>query len=163
MNAKDAILQSISISEMVMGKYLEDLADEAFFVRPVAGMNTIAWQVGHLISSEKSMVEAIKPGSCPELPAGFEATHGKEGTTVDDPSKFATKAEYLTLWKAQKAATLAAIESASDADLDAPSPEPLRAFGPTAGHIYNLTGLHTLMHLGQFVPVRREQGMPIVF
>jgi hypothetical protein len=163
MQAKDAILQSIGVADMVMGKYLDDLDEKAFFVRPVEGMNTIAWQVGHLIGTERSFLEGVKPGSCPPLPEGFEAKHRKETASIDDPSMFPTKAEYLALWKAQRDATKAALESMSDADLDAPAPEGIRSFAPTAGQVFNLTGLHALMHVGQFVAVRREQKKPIVF
>ena len=163
MHAKQAILQSIGVADSIMGKYLDDLGDEAFFVRPVEGMNTIAWQVGHLISSERGFVEAVKPGSCPALPEGFDAKHDKATSTIDDPSKFLTKAEYLALWKSQRAATRAALESLSDADLDAATPERIRHMCPTVGHLFNLTGLHALMHVGQFVAVRREQKLPVVF
>jgi DinB superfamily len=163
MHAKNAILQSIGMADMIMGKYLDDLSDEAFFVKPVEGMNHIAWQVGHLISSERSFIEGVKPGSCPPLPEGFDAMHKKETTGIVDPSKFHTKAEYLAAWKAQRAATKAALEATSDADLDAPAPESIRSFVPTVGHVFNLTGLHALMHVGQFVAVRREQKLPVVF
>jgi uncharacterized damage-inducible protein DinB len=163
MNAKDAILQSIDVGNMVMDKYLTDLPDSAFHVRPVAGMNTIAWQVGHLISSERGMMEGIQPGSCPALPEGFDAKHKKETTGVEDPSQFHTKAEYLAVWTAQRAATRALIESTPEADLDKPAPEKIRHMAPTVGHVFNLTGLHALIHVGQFVAVRREQGAPVVF
>jgi DinB superfamily len=163
MHAKDAIRQTIGMSDMIMSKYLDDLDDSAFLVRPVAGMNHIAWQVGHLITSERGMVEGIKPGSCPPLPEGFEARHTKETTTTDNASKFLSKAEYMATWKAQRAATKAVLDSLSDADLDAPSPENLRNFCPTVGMVLNLTGLHPLMHLGQFVAVRREQKLPVAF
>jgi hypothetical protein len=33
---------------------------------------------------------------------------------------------------------------------------------PTAGHIYLLIATHGLMHAGQFVPVRRKLGKPVV-
>ena len=163
MQAKAAILNSIDVADLVMGKYLGDLSEEALFVRPVAGMNHIAWQIGHLISSERGMVEGVRPGSCPPLPEGFDAKHTKETTGIDDPSKFHTKDEYLAVWTAQRAAVRAALEATSDADLDAPSPEGMRDFAPTAGHVFNLTGLHPLMHAGQFVAVRRERKLPVVF
>lgn len=163
MHAKDAILQSIDVADMVMGMYLADLNEEALFVKPVQGMNHIAWQLGHLISSERGMVEAVKPGSCPPLPEGFEAKHGKETTGIDDPSQFPTREEYLAAWKAQRAATRAALEATSDTELDTPSPEPIRSYAPTTGHAFNLTGLHPLMHVGQFVAVRRERKLPVVF
>jgi hypothetical protein len=162
MQAKDAIRQSIQTSDMITGKYLEDLDDSAFFARPVAGMNHIAWQLGHLISSERGSIEAIKPGSCPPLPEGFDAMHGKETAGSDDPKAFLSREEYLNLWKAQRAATLAVLDSLDDADLDAPAPERMRAWCPTVGHAMNMMGgLHAMMHVGQYVAVRRSLGKPI--
>jgi hypothetical protein len=163
MHAKDAIRQSIAMADMIMSKYLADLDDSAFLVRPVAGMNHIAWQLGHLITTERNFVEGIKPGSCPSLPDGFEARHTKETAACDDASKFLSRAEYLAAWKAQRDATKAVLESIPEAELDAPSPERFRSFCPTVGMVLNLTGLHPLMHLGQFAAVRREQKLPVVF
>jgi hypothetical protein len=163
MHAKDAIRQSIGMSDMIMSKYLDDLDEAAFLVRPVAGMNHIAWQIGHLIATERGFVEGIKPGSCPALPEGFEARHTKETTTSDDASKFFSKADYMAAWKAQREATKAVLDSLSEADLDAPASENIRKFCPTVGMVLNLTGLHPLMHVGQFVAVRREQKLPVVF
>ena len=162
MQAKDAIRQSIEMADMLMSKYLEDLDDAAFMKRSVDGMNTIAWQMGHLITAERNAIEAIKPGSCPPLPEGFDARHGKETTTSDDPRKFLTKDEYLALWKAQRAATKAVLESLADADLDTPGPERMRSFCPTVGNVLNMMGgIHPLMHVGQFVAVRRDLQKPI--
>jgi hypothetical protein len=162
MQCKDAIRQAMGMADSIVGKYLEDLDDAAFMIRPVPGMNHIAWQMGHLISAEHGTMEGIKPGSSPALPEGFDAKHGKETISIDDPKAFYTKDEYLALWKAQRAATLAILESLSDADLDAPAPERLRTFCQTVGHAMNLMGgSHPLMHVGQFVAVRRQLNKPI--
>jgi hypothetical protein len=163
MQAKDVIRHSIEMADMMMGKYLEDLDDSAFLVRAVPGMNHIAWQVGHLIATQRSAMEAIKPGSCPPLPEGFAAKHDqKTTTTIDDPAAFHTKAEYLAVWKAQREALKAVLESMTDAELDAPAPENLRGMVPTVGLALNLMGgIHPLMHVGQFVAVRRQLQMPV--
>jgi hypothetical protein len=163
MQAKDVIRQSIDMADMILGKYLEGLDDEAFLVRPVPGMNHIAWQLGHLISSERKAIEEIKPGSCPPLPEGFDEKHDQKTTpTIDDPASFHTKDEYLAVWKAQREATKALLESLSDADLDAPAPERMRGFCPTVAHVLNMMGgLHPLMHAGQLVAVRRKLNQPI--
>jgi hypothetical protein len=162
MKAKDVIRQTIEMSDMATGKYLDDLDDAAFLSRPVAGMNHIAWQIGHLISVEHGILEGIKPGSCPPLPEGFDAKHRKETSTSDDPKAFHTRDEYLSLWKAQRAATLAVLESLDDADLDAPAPEGVRQWCPTVGLALNMMGgIHPMMHAGQYVAVRRSLNKPI--
>ncbi len=99
----------------------------------------------------------------PELPAGFEAAHNKETAAVDDPAKFAAKAEYLRLMDEMKAASLAAVEATSESGLDAPGPEPMRARMPTVGSVLMMLGSHWLVHAGQLVPIRRKLGKPVRF
>jgi hypothetical protein len=164
MHAKDAILQTCNMSEQVVDKYLNDLGDADLLLRPVPGQNHIAWQLGHLILSERGMVEGIKPGSSPPLPAGFEEAHGPDeaSTASDDPARFLSKAKYLELMKAQREATKTVLSSLSDAELDAPAPERMRKMCPTAGAVLALIGGHVLMHVGQWVSVRRKLGKPVV-
>ena len=57
MNAKDVLLQTIGMGDHILNAYLGDLSDADLLLRPVEGQNHIAWQLGHLISSERSMVE----------------------------------------------------------------------------------------------------------
>ena len=61
-----------------------------------------------------------------------------------------------------QAASVAALEKTSEADLDGPAPEKFREMFPTAGHVYILLATHSMMHAGQFVPVRRALGKPIL-
>lgn len=162
MNAKDAIRGTAQLSSMVLKSYLGDLSDADLMQRPGPGCNHLAWQLGHLVSSECGLLEGIQPGTAPELPEGFAAKHSKEAVGVDDPSRFCTKQEYLDLMDKVQAASLAALEKFSESDLDEPSPEQFRQMFPTVGHIYLLIATHQLMHAGQFVPVRRALGKPIV-
>ena len=63
MNAKDAIRDTLSLSHMVLTKYLDDLTDADLMRRPGPGCNHIAWQLGHLISSECWLLNVIRPRS----------------------------------------------------------------------------------------------------
>lgn len=162
MSAKPYIRQTLDMGNLVMTRYLNDLSDSDFFTRPIPGMNTIAWQVGHLISVEHKIVEGIKPGASPALPEGFDAQHSKETAPLDDPSKFPTKGDYLNLWAAQHAATVAVLEGLSDEEIAAKAPYDFGGMAPTVGHALNFMGTHALMHVGQFVPVRRQAGKPVV-
>jgi uncharacterized damage-inducible protein DinB len=157
MGPKDVVRLSLDLSDQIVSAYLSD-AD--LLIRPVPGMNHIAWQLGHLISSERFFVEAIAPRSCPPLPVNFEDGHGQKSTKIDDPSKYLPLAKYKELWKAQRDATRAVLDTLSDSDFDR-RPETLPSFAPTVGAAINLCGSHALMHLGQFVAVRRQLGKPI--
>ena len=163
MNIKEPIEQSLNVSDMIVSKYLDDLKPEAFFRRPIDGMNHLAWQMGHLITTENKWMEAIKPGASPALPAGFHEQHAKE-THDRDATAFLTKDDYLALWKSQRAATKEILAGLSEAELEAPCPiERMRSMCPTVAQMLNLAGLHALMHAGQFVAVRRQEAMPIAF
>src|SRR5262245_22245559 len=97
MNAKEAIKSTILGCDMIWQPYVQDLKDEELLVRPVPGANHLAWQLGHLIDSERTMMEGLTPGTSPALPAGFTTMHSRENAGVDDPKKFLKKDEYLKL------------------------------------------------------------------
>ena len=162
MEAKDVIQRSADMSEMVLIKYLDDLTDAELMRRPGPGCNHLAWQIGHLISSEAGMLNAVRPGAAPGLPAGFSEKHSKDTKDSDDPSLFYTKQEYLVLFTKVRAASKDVLAGMSDSDLEQPGPEPYREWFPTMAAFYLLIANHPLMHAGQFVPVRRALDKPVV-
>ena len=162
MNAKDVIKSTSQQCREITRQYVNDLNDADLMIRSVPGTNHIAWQLGHLISSEQWMLSQLGH-KLPPLPDGFEAAYTKETSTSDDPRKFHMKSEYLALMKKSETATLAAIDATPDADLDKPGPEPMREYAATVGAALGLLGIHWMMHAGQFVPVRRKLGRPPLF
>jgi hypothetical protein len=162
MSPKDALRLSIEMSDYIINAYIGDLSDADLLIRPVPGMNHIAWQLGHLISAERGFTDMVKPGSCPPLPAGFDEAYTKETTTIDDPRKFHTLAQYQELWKAQRAATLAVLDGYPEAELDKKDAEKFPEWAPTVAALLAMSGTHALMHCGQFVAVRRMLGKPVV-
>ena len=83
MNAKEAIRSSANVSMMVLQSYISDLDDGDLLRRPTEGCNHIAYQLGHLISSEIQLLEMVAPGKGIELPAGFAEAYGKEVVMAD--------------------------------------------------------------------------------
>ena len=162
MQAKDVIRNSMDMSDHVVGAYLDGLSDADLLIRPVEGANHLAWQLGHLIASERQMLEIVKPGASPALPEGFEANHSKETAASDDPKRFSTKAEYLRLWKAQREATKKVLDGVTDADLDDADPNKYPPYAPGMGALLNMMGAHFMMHAGQFAVVRRKLKLPVV-
>jgi hypothetical protein len=162
MNTKDAIRATAGISDMVVKTYLSDLADADLMRRPGKGCNHLAWQLGHLISSEVQLLAMVAPGKGIELPAGFADAHAKAQCENDDPAAFANRQTYLELYDKVRAASLAALDTFSDADFDKPGPERMRSLCPTVGHMFTLIATHPLMHAGQFVVVRRQLGKPVL-
>lgn len=162
MQAKDAIRQAMGLSRLVLNTYIGDLTDAELLQRPGPGCNHLAWQLGHLISSEAGMLNMLSPGSAPELPEGFKERHGKENAASDNPADFCTRQEYLDLGQQVHAASLLLLESYPEDHLDLPGPEMMRSICPTTGAFFLLIATHPLMHAGQFVPVRRALGKPVL-
>jgi len=163
MNAREALKISINMGRMITTSYLEDLSDEEMFRRPCENCNHINWQLGHLISSEHQLVNAVRPGAMPALPAGFAEKYTKETAASDDRAQFASKETLLRVYEEQRAATLAALDKLSDDDLDKPSPEPIRAYAPNVAAVFEMQGSHYIMHAGQWAVIRRQLGRAPLF
>lgn len=162
MNAIEVIRLTAATSDMVVNTYLADLEDADLLRRPHPECNHLAWQLGHLIAAECDLLNLLQPGAAPGLPEGFAEAHSREMIGNDDATQFHSKAEYLALYEKVRAVSRDALASVSEADLGAPNPkEDFRQMFPTVGSMYVLTATHPMMHVGQWVPVRRTLGKPI--
>lgn len=163
MNVHEALRGAIAGADSITTAYLNDLNDADLMVRPVLGVNHIAWQLGHLIAAENDMVGQTCPGAMPALPAGFAEKYTNDTAASDDPKAFLRKDDYLRLYRQQREATLKALDSLTEADFDRPAPERFRHFVPTIGGIFNMQATHWLMHAGQWAVVRRKLGRKPLF
>lgn len=161
MTPKDVIRNSADMCHEVLTTYLSDLSDADLLVRVTPTANHIAWQLGHLIAAEHQMVTEAGY-RMPDLPEGLVEGHTPETASSDDPAKFHSKEQYLAWLAEQRGGTLLALEALPETDLDRPAPEPMRSYAPTIGVVFNMVGLHQMMHAAQFVPVRRQLGKPVL-
>jgi uncharacterized damage-inducible protein DinB len=162
MDFRGAIESAGAMGNVVVHHYLEDLSDADLLIRPAAGCNHIAWQLGHVIVSNAFLLNLVSPGKAPSLPANFAERHSKESNQSDDPAAFDSKAQYLELIDAIQASLKTALADMTETQLDEPAPERFRARFPTVGHMLLLVANHLLMHAGQFAVVRRKLGKPVV-
>lgn len=162
MNAKDLLRHHLAQSRRVTMMLLGDLSDEDLAVRVTPTSNTIAWQLGHLISAERRFGEAVRAGSMPALPEGFEGKHTKERASSNDPPAY-RKDEYLKLWNEQRDAIQRLLEEIDDKELDRPAPDSVKMIVANIGQLFHLVGSHELMHTGQYTSVRRHGGKARVF
>jgi hypothetical protein len=144
-----------------MTQYLKGLTDESLVVRPVEGAHHAAWQLGHLIVSERRMVEGVRKGSGVALPAVFEAAHDKDPSYSRNVG-FLPLAEYVDLMTRQRELTLGLLREFPEADLALPAPEFMRAYAPTNASVFLSIASHELMHAGQIAVIRRRLGLPVV-
>jgi len=162
MDLKQAIRASLTQADFIVNGYLADLTDAELLARPCQGGNHIAWQLGHLIGSERHLVEQATPGRMPPLPEGFGPRHNKEAAASDDPAVFLNKNEYLALAKEFRAATLAVVGELADSAFDQPISK-VPPFLKTAGEMFLFIGPHWIMHAGQWAVIRRTLGRAPLF
>lgn len=163
MNFKDSIRSSLNVADFMVQGYLADMTPQDLMLRPVPDANHIAWQLGHLISAERHLVEAAAPGTMPPLPDGFAERHTKDTAASDKPADFLSKDEYMKLAKDVRAATLNVLDQFSEADFDKPVTGRVPPFVMCAGDCFVTIGPHWIMHTGQWVVVRRKLGRPRMF
>jgi hypothetical protein len=162
MNGREAIQAALEATKENLAWYISDFSDADLLVRPVPGANHAAWQIGNVIGGDVFLIKPELPDTeYPELPTGFADLHGTKGAKKDEG--FLTKAEYLALFEKVRSTTIAAVGKLSDAELDRPTSEKLRAFAPTIGKLFLMVSNHTLMHTGQFTVIRRKLGKPVLF
>lgn len=163
MKAQEAIKAAGVVPGFLWKTYIEDLTDEDMMVRPVEGANHIKWQIGHILASQVSLVEAVCPGKMPPLPEGFADKYTKETASSDDPTAFDSKEELIRIADEQDAAINAIVDGLSDEELEKPMPEKFQRFGPTVAHLFAFLPSHWTMHAGQWAIIRRTLGKPPLF
>jgi hypothetical protein len=170
---------------MITERYLSDLSDQDLVICPVPEAHCVAWQLGHLICSERKMLEGVaqqgvRVPELPELPAGFEQRHAKDKVKDKDKDKdidkdavasgeadpagnaFPSKSTYEALMRSLRAATVATLEGCGEEQLSLAGPEAMRGYAPTVGSVLCMIGTHELMHSGQIAVLRRKLGKPVV-
>jgi hypothetical protein len=163
MNAKEVIRQGLTLSHMTTKLLFEDLSDQDLLVRVAPDANHLAWQLGHLISSENQLVNIVRANAMPPLPETFVEKHKSDNAKSDNSSDFLSRKEYLDALERQREGTLKVLEEIPDAELDAPAPETIRQIAPTIGAIFVLVAQHETMHASQATPVRRKLGKKVAF
>jgi hypothetical protein len=159
MNANDMLVNSLTMSDMILTTYLSDFTNDDMFVRAVPGTNHAAWQIGHLIGSEYDML--TKAGqTLPALPDGIADRHSRDTAGSDDPAQFSTKDEYLAMRKSQRDVTLGLVAAATESDFGKPTPEEMHIYAKTVGAAFNMIAIHEMMHAPQLIAIRRKLGKP---
>jgi len=161
MTGKDVLKLALTSTRDIFNMYLGDLGDTDITTRPVPNANNIAWQLGHLISSEIWLLAKLPGATYPQIPFTMQ-DYGKETSKTAPKGGYLTKAQYLDLFAKVRSATIANVERCTDADFDKPNTGELAQFAPTFGALVLLVANHTLMHGGQFTVVRRALGKPVV-
>jgi hypothetical protein len=157
------LAESMQMPDWVVRRYLDDLSDADLHYCPIPEVNPIAWQLGHLILSERQQLYLIAGGERIDLPEGFEAVHTRPEPGHRPGGPFWPKQDYLRLMGEQRESTLQTLRRLTDQQLLAPVPDSLHYFGPTVASVLAGQTAHWLMHAGQWAIIRRFLGRPALF
>ena len=163
MNGIEVLKKDLLATQKLLEWYVADLSDADLLVRPAPNANHIAWQIGNVILGDKLLIQSQYPDATfPELPETFATKHGPAGAHDEGSHGFLTKAEYLETLSRVRGATIAQLETLTEADLDQATPQALAEFAPTVGDLFLAVANHTLMHAGQFSVIRRVLDKPVL-
>ena len=162
MNTIDFIKTSLASSQgWALGLILG--MKDAPLTQPTSnGGNHPLWVLGHIVRAESDLLDAFilgKPNRFPELEAFSMGT-----TPTTDAGQYPSMDELLGKFEEIRAASLAHLETLSEADLDKRSHAP-EEFGPsfaTVGAVYSAMSTHTSFHAGQVADARRAAGRDVL-
>jgi hypothetical protein len=152
-------MANLSLIDFTLTQYdasLKDLReavadiDDAHMAQQFNGIvNHPAWTIGHLVTASALILMVLdEPG---DHFAGFDTKkYGPGSKPVADRSQYASKADLLAALSNLHEKVGPAVRAKHEAYFNTPSPEFLRSFAPTVGHIvFYLLTTHEPYHLGQ--------------
>jgi hypothetical protein len=164
MGGTEVIQTALRATEQLLVWHLSDLCDTDLFVRPAAGANHLAWQLGHLIVTERfHLLQQFPETAMPKLPDGFAEAHAPATAGRSGPDGFWPLRDYRSQFSAMRAASVGVVGTLSEADLSRPAAGAVAGFAPTVAAVLLLVSNHTLLHCGQVTVVRRALGKPVLF
>jgi len=155
--ANDAIAHALAVSQLMLKRYVADLTTSEFLHRPTPKANCAAWIVGHLTLTDRNVLRRLD-ASLPELPEGFEHRFSRE-EGCPQAADFGDVSRLVPLFDEHHARVIAAVKSASPAQLDKPLDKPHPMFN-TVGEFAAFMAVHIGMHAGQITIIRRSLGRP---
>ncbi len=139
---------------------LEDIEEARWFAAPAPGVQHIAWQVGHLGSSQVALIHARCCGKSPDdcLPAGFREKFGRGSKPVPDGTAYPSIESIRGTFDRVHAETLELIRSFDADRLDEPATGEPHPMFKTKGECIATTISHETFHAGQIALTRRIFG-----
>ena len=159
MTTTDFIKMSLENSKGWAMGLIADMKDAPLTQPTPNGGNHPLWVLGHVVRAESDLLDGFilgKPNRFPELEKLFSM--GTAPST--DASQYPSMEELLGKFEEIRGATLAHLDTLSDADLDKPSHAPAE-FGPpfaTVGACFAAMSTHMSFHAGQVADARRAAG-----
>jgi uncharacterized damage-inducible protein DinB len=153
----DSLAFGLSSSALLLKRYVADLSAQEFHHRPSPNANCAAWTVGHLAMTDRRSLSRLG-APLPELPAGFDKRFSRD-EGCPQAQDFGDVTQIVAVFDEHRNRLIAAVKAATPAQLEQRLEKPI-AMATTVGEALEFVAVHTAMHAGQIVMIRRSLGRP---
>ena len=155
--ANETIAFALGTAQKLLHRYVADLSAEEYLHRPAPKANCTAWLIGHLTLSDRGVLKRLG-APLPELPDGFEHRFSRD-EGCPQAQEFGDVKQIVAVFDEHRNRLIAAVKAATPAQLEQKLDKPI-AMAATVGEALEFVAVHTAMHAGQIVMIRRSLGRP---
>jgi hypothetical protein len=141
---------------------LEPIPVGEWFRMPAEGVSHVAWQVGHIATSQYRLcmdrVRGHRPDDEQLIPQSFIKLFGRGSVAESDAAKYPSPAEIRATFDRVYERVMAELADYPDAELDVATPPPAHPMFNTRFGALIWCGQHEMLHVGQIGLLRRLAG-----
>ncbi|HZZ42279.1 MAG TPA: DinB family protein [Tepidisphaeraceae bacterium] len=161
MTLQDSVAFALERSRNILQLFIADLTPAEFVHRSASKANCAAWIVGHLILSDRRVIQLLGKTDLPPLPDGFEKRFSRDPGSPE-AQEFGDAMILPALFDQHRTMLIEAMRKSDVAEWSKPLEKPSPRFA-TLGEMLTFFSLHTAMHAGQISTIRRSLGKPALF
>ncbi len=158
----DALVASLTATTALFHRAVADLKPTEWHYQPVAGMNTVAWIIGHVTLIDHRRTTALGATGLPVLPDGFADRYGQTRKPAVTQTGLDSAALLTALFLQTRERFVAAARTATLEKLSEPLTAPHPLFADLGESVLFVSGPHAALHIGQITVIRRLLGYPPV-
>ncbi len=160
MNKLEMLIDRLQVARTWTKGLLTDVEESRWFDPPAPGVGHVAWQVGHLASSQVALIHVRCFGReyTQHAPERFRQTFGKGSTPVADPTAYPPISEIRRMFDQLHRESIDLIRGMTDAELDEPTLGEAHPMFTTKAGAIGTAAIHETFHGGQIALIRRLAG-----
>lgn len=162
MNVIELLVNRLETARGWTCSLLEDIEASEWFHAPAPGLQHVAWQIGHLASSQVTLIHGRCFDKTPSdhIPARFRELFGKGSRPVADPSAYPAPTDIRRVFDRIHSEALELVKSISVDELERPASGDPHPMFITKGQCIAMVAMHESFHAGQIALTRRILGKP---
>jgi uncharacterized damage-inducible protein DinB len=154
---RDVIRYALQSSLAMVRRLVEDLTPDELNAQPIAGLNSIAWILGHLTVVDRRQLEALGM-PLPPVPDDFATKFSPTRVAATAQSGLGDPAQLAQQFVQTRQLLIVAVDDCTEESLKAATPP--HAFFSTREEALVFMATHTGLHTGQVSAIRRALGKP---